>query len=48
MISPASPFWQWHSHENLAGEEAILYSMNDRPVMESLELHREEAPGSTS
>jgi gentisate 1,2-dioxygenase len=37
------PLWQWHSHENLGDEEAILFSINDRPVMESLQLYREEA-----
>jgi gentisate 1,2-dioxygenase len=36
------PLWQWHSHENLSGEEAILFSINDRPVMEALQLYREE------
>lgn len=39
----AVPLWQWHSHENVAGDEAILFSINDRPVMESLRLYREEA-----
>jgi len=37
------PLWQWHSHENLSNEEAVLFSINDRPVMESLQLYREEA-----
>jgi gentisate 1,2-dioxygenase len=37
------PLWQWHRHENLSDEEAILFSINDQPVMESLQLHREEA-----
>lgn len=37
------PLWQWHSHENLLDEEAILFSINDRPVMEALQLYREEA-----
>jgi gentisate 1,2-dioxygenase len=36
------PLWQWHAHENLANEEAILFSINDRPVMEALQLYREE------
>jgi gentisate 1,2-dioxygenase len=36
------PLWQWHSHENLADDEAILFSINDRPVMEGLQLYREE------
>ena len=37
------PLWQWHAHENLIDEEAILFSINDRPVMEGLQLYREEA-----
>ncbi len=37
------PLWQWHSHENLANDEAVLFSINDRPVMESLQLYREES-----
>jgi len=37
------PLWQWHCHENLANDEAILFSLNDRPVMDSLQLYREEA-----
>jgi gentisate 1,2-dioxygenase len=39
------PLWRWHGHENLSEEEAILFSMNDRPVMEALELYREEERG---
>ena len=37
------PLWQWHCHENLSNEEAVLFSINDRPVMEALQLYREEA-----
>jgi len=37
------PLWQWHSHENLCDEEAVLFSINDRPVMDALQLYREEA-----
>ena len=37
------PLWQWHSHENPGSEEAILFSINDRPIMQSLELYREQA-----
>jgi len=36
------PLWQWHAHENVADEEAVLFSINDRPVMESLQLYKEE------
>lgn len=38
------PLWQWHRHENLSNEEAVLFSTNDRPVIEALELYREEMP----
>jgi gentisate 1,2-dioxygenase len=37
------PLWQWHAHENIADDEAILFSINDRPVMETLGLYREQA-----
>jgi len=37
------PLWQWHSHQNPFDEEAILFSINDRPVMETLQLYREES-----
>jgi 1-hydroxy-2-naphthoate dioxygenase len=37
------PLWQPHAHENLSDEEAILFSINDGPVMEALQLYREEA-----
>jgi 1-hydroxy-2-naphthoate dioxygenase len=37
------PSWQWHSHENTSGEDAILFSINDRPSTEALGLYREEA-----
>lgn len=36
------PQWQWHCHENRFNEDAVLFSINDRPVMEALELYREE------
>ena len=36
------PLWQWHCHENLANDEAILFSLNDRPVIDSLQLYRED------
>ncbi|MBI4523411.1 MAG: cupin domain-containing protein [Deltaproteobacteria bacterium] len=37
------PLWRWHRHGNNSGEPAILFAMNDRPVMESLGFYREEA-----
>ncbi len=36
------PLWRWHSHENVSDDEAIIFSINDRPVMEALQLYREE------
>jgi gentisate 1,2-dioxygenase len=38
------PLWSWHSHQNRSKEEAILFSTSDMPVMEALQLYREE-PG---
>jgi gentisate 1,2-dioxygenase len=38
------PLWQWHAHENKCDDDAILFSINDRPVMEALGLYREQ-PG---
>jgi gentisate 1,2-dioxygenase len=38
------PLWSWHSHRNRSkDDEAILFSMSDRPVLEALKLYREEA-----
>lgn len=36
------PLWLWHSHENPNRDEAVLFSMNDRPAMQALRLYREE------
>jgi 1-hydroxy-2-naphthoate dioxygenase len=36
------PAWNWHWFENKAKEPAILFSVTDRPVLESLGLFREE------
>ena len=37
------PPWAWHKHENLSkNEPAIVFSVNDRPVLEALGLWREE------
>jgi gentisate 1,2-dioxygenase len=39
------PLWSWHNHQNRSKtEEAILFSMNDQPMLEALKLYREE-PG---
>ncbi len=37
------PLWQWHAHESVGAEEAVLFSINDRPVMEALQLYKEES-----
>lgn len=37
------PSWEWHRHENRSGEEAILFSLTDRPVKEALGFYREES-----
>jgi len=37
------PPWHWHRHKNPNREDTILFSMNDRPMLEALALYREEA-----
>lgn len=40
------PNWSWHRHENRSlGEEAILFFMSDRPLLEPFSLYREETEG---
>lgn len=39
----ALPSWALHEHANTGSEDAILFSINDRPVFEALGLYREEA-----
>jgi gentisate 1,2-dioxygenase len=40
------PLWHWHEHANSsASEEAILFSMNDSPVLKPFGLCREEGAG---
>jgi gentisate 1,2-dioxygenase len=43
----ALPPWVWHEHANESRrEEAVLFSFNDRPMLEGLRMYREEAhPG---
>jgi gentisate 1,2-dioxygenase len=36
------PLWNMHHHGNSSREAAILFSMNDRPLMEALDFYREE------
>lgn len=37
------PLWLWHRHENKTEEEAVLFSITDRPVMDGMGLYREES-----
>jgi gentisate 1,2-dioxygenase len=39
----ALPPWSLHEHANPSSEDAILFSIQDRPVLEALNLYREEA-----
>jgi gentisate 1,2-dioxygenase len=36
------PPWSWHEHINTGDQAAYLFSLNDRPVMETLGLEKEE------
>jgi gentisate 1,2-dioxygenase len=36
------PTWAWHEHASADGE-AILFSVQDTPIMQALGLHREQA-----
>ena len=38
----ALPSWAQQEHENTGAEDAILFSINDRPVLEALGLYRED------
>jgi gentisate 1,2-dioxygenase len=39
------PSWALHEHANVSGREpAVLFSIQDRPVLEALGLYREETP----
>ena len=37
------PTWAWHEFANKGSEEAILFSIQDIPVMKSLSQYRDEA-----
>src|SRR5207247_7441497 len=39
----ALPSWALHEHANTGKEDAILFSIHDRPVIEALGFYREEA-----
>jgi gentisate 1,2-dioxygenase len=36
------PLWRLHHHENLAGEPAVLFVINNKPLIETLGYYREE------
>jgi gentisate 1,2-dioxygenase len=37
------PLWRWHYHGNSSKEPAVLFSINDRPLMEALGFYRTES-----
>ncbi len=37
-----APSWHWHEHGNDSGEDAIVYSVSDSPVIEKLGLYCEQ------
>lgn len=39
------PSWALHQHANTGAEEAILFSITDRPVLEALGFYREDLSG---
>jgi len=41
-----APLWSWHEHANRSQtEEALLFSMHDKPVLDAFGLYREEGNG---
>jgi 1-hydroxy-2-naphthoate dioxygenase len=36
------PLWRWHRHGNECADQAVLFVINDRPVMDALGYYREE------
>jgi gentisate 1,2-dioxygenase len=36
------PPWAWHEHANESNSEAILFSIQDIPIMKDMALYREE------
>jgi gentisate 1,2-dioxygenase len=34
--------WVWHAHENQSGSDAVLFQVNDLPVLRALGFYREE------
>jgi gentisate 1,2-dioxygenase len=43
------PLWSWHEHANRSSrEEALLFSLNDAPILKAFGLYREEGPGKSN
>lgn len=38
----AVPSWRWHEHGNVSGNDAVLYSVSDSPVIEKIGLYCEQ------
>ena len=36
------PPWTWHEHVNSSGEQALLFVISDKPILDSFNLYREE------
>ncbi|MFQ5895532.1 MAG: hypothetical protein ACE5JJ_06915 [Nitrospinota bacterium] len=43
ILARLAPPWAWHEHASAEGEEAVLFSIHDTPVLGALGLYREEA-----
>ena len=39
------PLWRFHRHENTFDQPAILFVMNNKPLLNALGYYREEAAG---
>ncbi len=37
------PLWRWHAHGNSGREPALVFVMNDRPVLDAFGFYREAA-----
>jgi gentisate 1,2-dioxygenase len=42
------PNWTWHHHENHTSEDAMLFFLSDRPLLDSIGLYREERQAPTA
>ena len=39
----AAPPWAWHEHANDTAEDAILFPVQDTPILQALDLYCEQA-----